>query len=101
MNVTISSNSVNTNKVTTYHQPLFKTDSGQNNLNGYLSSEKFFEVLQMAYYSEYGEDDHLHHPEDLYVNVSSVLGVICNTLGALVDIERGRAIQDVRNKCCH
>lgn len=94
--ITISSSSPHTSKVTTYQQPLFTHDSDKKRPVGYITADRFFEILETIYYSEHGENDHLHHPEDIYLNVSSILTAVCNTLNALIDIDHGRTIKDVR-----
>lgn len=62
----------------------------------YITSDEFFEILRVAFDDTYGSD-HRWHPEDLYVNVSSVLEVVSNTLANMVRIKAGRDLSGVKN----
>lgn len=62
----------------------------------YITSDDFFDVLKVAFDDTYGSD-HRWHPEDLYVNVSSVLEVVSNTLANMVRIKAGKDLSGVKN----
>jgi hypothetical protein len=61
---------------------------------GYLTEDEFFEIVLNAYKSTYSFDG-VNHPGDLYVNFSSVLEIVSNTLNSLVDLNHGRDLRDV------
>lgn len=63
----------------------------------YITSDDFFDILKVAFDDTYGSDHHWH-PEDLYVNVSSVLEVVSNTLANMVRIKAGREVSGVKNQ---
>lgn len=63
---------------------------------GYLKDDEFFEILMHAYSSTYGYSG-VNHPGDLYVNISTTLEIVSNTLSALVDLNFGRELRDVKN----
>lgn len=65
----------------------------------YITSDDFFEILRVAFDDTYGSD-HRWHPEDLYVNVSSVLEVVSNTLANMVRIKAGKELSGVKNESC-
>lgn len=62
---------------------------------GYLKEDDFFEILINSYKGTYSYDGYWH-PGDLYVNVLSVLEIVCNTLSAQVDLEVGRPVRNVK-----
>jgi len=62
----------------------------------YITSDDFFDILRVAFDDTYGSD-HRWHPEDLYINVSSVLEVVSNTLTNMVRIKAGRELSGVKN----
>lgn len=62
----------------------------------YITSDDFFEILRVAFDDTYGSD-HRWHPEDLYVNVSSVLEVVSNTLANMVRIKAGKDLHGVKS----
>lgn len=64
--------------------------------SGYIKEDDFFEILINSYKGTYSHDGYWH-PGDLYVNVLSVLEVVCNTLSAQVDLEVGRPIRNVKD----
>ncbi len=61
----------------------------------YITSDDFFEILKVAFDDTYGSD-HRWHPEDLYVNISSVLEVVSNTLANMVRIKAGKELSGVK-----
>jgi hypothetical protein len=61
----------------------------------YVTSDDFFDILRVAFDDTYGSD-HRWHPEDLYVNVSSVLEVVSNTLANMVRIKAGKELSGVK-----
>lgn len=61
----------------------------------YITSDEFFEILRVAFDDTYGSD-HRWHPEDLYINVSSVLEVVSNTLANMVRIKAGKELSGVK-----
>lgn len=61
----------------------------------YITSDDFFDILRVAFDDTYGSD-HRWHPEDLYVNVSSVLEVVSNTLANMVRIKAGKDLSGVK-----
>ena len=61
----------------------------------YVTSDEFFDILKVAFNDTYGSD-HRWHPEDLYVNVSSVLEVVSNTLATMVRIKAGKELHGVK-----
>jgi hypothetical protein len=61
----------------------------------YVTSDDFFDILKVAFDDTYGSD-HRWHPEDLYVNVSSVLEVVSNTLANMVRIKAGKDLSGVK-----
>ena len=61
----------------------------------YVTSDDFFDILKVAFDDTYGSD-HRWHPEDLYVNVSSVLEVVSNTLANMVRIKSGKDLSGVK-----
>lgn len=61
----------------------------------YITSDDFFDILKVAFDDTYGSD-HRWHPEDLYVNVSSVLEVVSNTLANMVRIKAGKDLSGVK-----
>lgn len=63
---------------------------------GYLTEDEFFDIFINAYKSTYGYEGK-QHPGDLYVNISSALEVVCNTLQGLVDTNYGRSPRDVKS----
>lgn len=87
VNATYSSNSVRSNP---------SLDKLKDRSPGYLTDDEFFEVLMHAYSSSYGHS-RVNHPEDLYINVSATLEIVCNTLNSLVDLNFGRELRDVKN----
>lgn len=62
----------------------------------YVTSDDFFDILKVAFDDTYGSD-HRWHPEDLYVNVSSVLEVVSNTLANMVRIKAGKDLSGVKD----
>lgn len=62
---------------------------------GYIKEDDFFEILINSYKGTYSHDGYWH-PGDLYINVLSVLEIVCNTLSAQVDLEVGRPIRNVK-----
>ena len=61
----------------------------------YVTPDDFFSILKVAFDDTYGSD-HRWHPEDLYVNVSSVLEVVSNTLATMVRIKAGKELHGVK-----
>lgn len=61
----------------------------------YVTSDDFFDILKVAFDDTYGSD-HRWHPEDLYINVSSVLEVVSNTLANMVRIKAGKDLSGVK-----
>lgn len=55
----------------------------------YLNSDQFFALLKVTFDDSYGSATPWH-PEDLYVNVVSVLEIITNTLSNTMRIKDGR-----------
>ena len=62
----------------------------------YVTADDFFDILRVAFNDTYGSD-HRWHPEDLYVNVSSVLEVVSNTFANMVRIKAGKDLQGVKD----
>lgn len=63
----------------------------------YVTSDDFFNILKVAFDDTYNNgSDHRWHPEDLYVNVSSVLEVVSNTLATMVRIKAGKKLHGVK-----
>ena len=95
--VTYSGNSISSPSPD-YSKTNLKIDNAIQNKSpraGYLKEDDFFEILINSYKGTYGSN-HYWHPGDLYINTLSVLEVVCNTLSALVDIEMGRPIRNVK-----
>lgn len=65
----------------------------------YVTSDDFFDILKVAFEDTYG-CDYRWHPEDLYVNVSSVLEIVSNTLANMVRIKAGRELYGVKGNDC-
>lgn len=61
----------------------------------FLTSDEFFDLLKVAFDDTYGSD-HGWHPEDLYINVSSVLEVVSNTLSNMVRLRNNRPLSGVK-----
>lgn len=100
-NVTSSDNiSTWDNTKATYASNGVRTSPSLNTLEGrkpgYLKDDEFFEILMHAYSSTYGYSG-VNHPGDLYINVSTTLEIVSNTLNALVDLNFGRELRDVKN----
>ena len=85
------------NKVTTSTQTIGAgyTDHNYPWSPYYVTSDDFFDILKVAFDDTYGSD-HRWHPEDLYVNVSSVLEVLSNTLANMVRIKAGKDLSGVK-----
>lgn len=100
-NVTSSENiSTWDNVKATYASNSVRSNHSHNFLEGrkpgYLKDDEFFEILMHAYSSTYGYSG-VNHPGDLYINVSTTLEIVSNTLNALVDLNFGRELRDVKN----
>lgn len=65
----------------------------------YVTSDDFFDILKVAFNDTYGSDSRWH-PEDLYINISSVLEVVANTLANMVRIKAGKELSGVKNESC-
>lgn len=95
-NVTYTANNVYSNPVAYNKENINLSTYKPLKKAGYLTEDQFFDILINAYKDTYG-GDYTWHPGDLYINVSSVLEVVCNTLQGLVDIEHGRSPKSVKN----
>ncbi len=62
----------------------------------YLTSDEFFEILRVAYEDSYGKDTGIWHPEDIYVNVSTVLETVTNTLSNMSRIRSGKPLRGIK-----
>lgn len=62
----------------------------------YLTSDDFFELLRVAYDDTYGSKSKCH-PEDLYVNVLSVLEVVSNTLINILNLKSGKPLEGIKD----
>lgn len=62
----------------------------------YLTSDEFFDICRVAFDDTYGSN-HRWHPEDLYVNVSSVVEVVSNTLNNMVKLKSSRPLSGIKN----
>lgn len=67
------------------------------NTSAYLTSDEFFDLLKIAFNDTYGSN-HKWHPEDLYVNVESVLEIVSNTLFNLHNISNGRQLEGIKQR---
>lgn len=95
--VTYSGNSVST-PAPDFSKSNIKLNSTMNKRPpraGYIKEDDFFEILINSYKGTYSHDGYWH-PGDLYVNVLSVLEIVCNTLSAQVDLEVGRPVRNVK-----
>lgn len=62
----------------------------------YMTADDFFDVLKVAFVDTYGDNDHKWHPEDLYVNVSSVLEIVTNTLANSARLKSNKELRGVK-----
>jgi hypothetical protein len=62
----------------------------------YVTSDEFFEILRVAYEDSYGKDTGVWHPEDIYVNVSTVLETLTNTLSNMSRIRSGKPLRGIK-----
>ena len=67
------------------------------NTSAYLTSDEFFDLLKIAFNDTYGSNNKWH-PEDLYVNVESVLEIVSNTLFNLHNISNGRQLEGIKQR---
>lgn len=65
--------------------------------SAYMTFDEFFDTLRVAFNDTYGNDpDHKWHPEDLYINVTTTLEIVSNTLTALHNIRNGKYIGGIK-----
>lgn len=62
----------------------------------YVTSDDFFDILRVAYDDTYGSKSKCH-PEDLYVNVLSVLEVVSNTLINILNLKSGKPLEGIKD----
>lgn len=93
--VTYTSNSPYSNPIDLDHENIQLTTYKPTKKAGYVTDEDFFEIFRNAYESTFGSK-YRNHPGDMYINSSVVLEIVCNTLNALVDLEHGRQVRNVK-----
>lgn len=64
----------------------------------YVTADEFFEILRVAFDDTYGggQGDLPWHPEDMYLNVSSTLEIVANTLSNMANVKAGRPLRRVK-----
>ena len=62
----------------------------------YMTASDFFDILKVAFEDTYGDDNHKWHPEDLYVNVSSVIEIVSNTLANSARLKSNKPLIGVK-----
>lgn len=63
----------------------------------YMTADDFFDILRVAFNDTYGDNNnHKWHPEDLYVNVSSVLEIVSNTLANSARLKSNKPLSGVK-----
>ena len=63
----------------------------------YVTADEFFDVLRLAFDEAYGGgSDTPWHPEDMYVNVSTTLEIVANTLSNMANLKAGRQLKGIK-----
>jgi len=93
--VTYTSNSPHNNPIDLDHQNIQLNTYKPTKKAGYVTDEDFFAIFKNAYISTFGSN-HNNHPEDMYVNASVVLEIVCNTLSGLIDLDHNREAHNVK-----
>lgn len=63
----------------------------------YVTADEFFDVLRLAFDETYGGgSDTPWHPEDMYINVSTTLEVVANTLSNMANLKAGRPLKGIK-----
>jgi hypothetical protein len=63
----------------------------------YVTADEFFDVLRLAFDETYGgSSDTPWHPEDMYVNVSTTLEIVANTLSNMANLKAGRQLRGIK-----
>ena len=65
----------------------------------YVTADEFFDILRVAYDDTYGGgSDTPWHPEDMYVNVSTVMEVVTNTLSNMSRMRSGKPMKGIKEE---
>jgi len=84
------------NSVTTTKANIFK-DNDRPWTAYYVTADEFFDVLRLAFDETYGGGSETPwHPEDMYVNVSTTLEIVANTLSNMANIKSGRQLKGIK-----
>jgi hypothetical protein len=63
----------------------------------YVTADEFFDILRVAFDDTYGGGSETPwHPEDMYVNVSTTLEVVANTLSNMANLKAGRSVRGIK-----
>lgn len=63
----------------------------------YVTADEFFDVLRLAFDETYGGGSETPwHPEDMYVNVSTTLEIVANTLSNMANLKAGRQLKGIK-----
>jgi hypothetical protein len=63
----------------------------------YVTADEFFDILRVAFDDTYGGgSDTPWHPEDMYINVSTTLEVVANTLANMANLKAHRPIKGIK-----
>jgi hypothetical protein len=63
----------------------------------YVTADEFFDVLRLAFDEVYGGGAETPwHPEDMYVNVSTTLEIVANTLSSMANLKAGRPLKGIK-----
>ena len=63
----------------------------------YVTADEFFDVLRLAFDETYGGGPETPwHPEDMYVNVSTTLEIVANTLSNMANLKAGRQLKGIK-----
>jgi hypothetical protein len=63
----------------------------------YVTADEFFDVLRLAFDETYGGGSETPwHPQDMYVNVSTTLEIVANTLSNMANLKAGRQLKGIK-----
>jgi hypothetical protein len=63
----------------------------------YVTADEFFDVLRLAFNETYGGGSETPwHPEDMYINVSTTLEIVANTLSNMANLKAGRQLKGIK-----
>ncbi len=63
----------------------------------YVTADEFFDILRLAYDDTYGGGtDTPWHPADMYINVSTTLEIVTNTLANMANLKAKRPLKSIK-----